>query len=188
MSAPLLVMLAGPNGAGKSTFYESHLRGLELPFLNADILAREIGVDAYTAAEAIAAIREELVRRRKGFITETVLSDPVGAKVEFLAKAAKQGFDVTLIFIGIEDSEMSRRRVASRVAAGGHDVPVEKLRARFARTLENLDRAISRLPRVMVYDNSSFDHPHRLVAEFRNGAVFRRALDPPPAWARRFLE
>ena len=103
---PLLVMLAGPNSAGKSTFYESYLSVLGLPFLNADVLASVMGLAAYEAAARIAGrppIRQ--LGRRMGFVTETVLSDPVGSKVDFLAEAAASGFDVQLIYIGIEDAE-----------------------------------------------------------------------------------
>ncbi len=181
-------MLAGPNGAGKSTFYESHLSALGLPFLNADVLVAHTGMDTYEAAERIDDARRIFVTRRMGFVTETVFSDPVGAKVDFLAEAGALGFDVQLIYIGIEDAEFSAERVAARVRAGGHDVPLEKILARYARTLENLERAIDRLPRVTLYDNSSFDEPFRLIAEFRNGKLHSSSVNPMPPWARRFFK
>lgn len=187
MDAPILVMLAGPNGAGKSTFYESHLQALGLPFLNADNLAREAGLDAYSAADAVASIRDRMILRRESFVTETVLSDPAGEKVRRLREAAEQGFDVTLIYVGIEDADLSRRRVAARVAAGGHDVPPEKLVARYRRSLDNLGRAIEQLPRVRVYDNSSFRNPHRYLGEFRSGSLAERTREPLPDWAKRFF-
>ncbi|MDF1849827.1 MAG: AAA family ATPase [Verrucomicrobiales bacterium] len=187
MAAPLLVMLAGPNGAGKSTFYEANLKSLGLPFLNADILAREIGVDAYEAARAIASIRDGCIERGESFITETVFSDPVGEKVEVLAGAGARGLDVTLIYIGIESSDLSRERVRTRVAAGGHDVPPEKLEARYRRSLDNLERAIQRLPRVLLYDNSSFASPYQFLAEFRDGSCSRCGEGECPGWADRFV-
>ena len=180
-------MLAGPNGAGKSTFYEAYLAGLGLPFLNADALAAESGMDAYEAAAQLAELRRILVDRRIGFVMETVLSDPVGAKIGFLAEALEQGFEVVLIFIGIADAEMSAERVASRVEAGGHDVPLEKIMARYERTLDNLQRAIARLPLVTIYDNSSFDEPYRLIAEFRAGKPDRKPTGKDPAWVRKFF-
>ena len=185
---PLLVMLAGPNGAGKSTFYESYLSVLGLPFLNADVLASVTGLGAYEAAARIADARHLLVGRRLGFVTETVLSDPVGSKVDFLAEAAASGFDVQLIYIGIEDADAAAGRVAARVRAGGHDVPLEKILARYARTLDNLGRAIVRLPRVTLYDNSSYEEPYRFVAEFRSGKVHFMGKSRAPHWARRFLK
>lgn len=183
MAAPLLILLAGPNGAGKTTFYESHLKSLELPFLNADILARELNVDSYTAADTIAAIRDRRISRRESFITETVLSDPHGEKVQVLKSAVAHGFDVTLIYIGLESPELSRRRVQSRVAAGGHDVPKEKLAARYTRSLDNLDRAIKELPRVRIYDNSSFQNPHRFLGEFQSGRLSSTPERSLPPWA-----
>lgn len=184
---PVLIMLAGPNGAGKSTFYHTYLAGLGLPFLNADVLAAEVGMDAYEAAAQVAAARRILVERQTGFVTETVLSDPIGAKVGDLANAAAAGFDVQLIYIGIADAELSAERVATRVQAGGHDVPLAKILARYQRTLDNLERAIARLPQVTLYDNSTFDEPYRLIAEFRDGRLHQRTKEPIPPWARRFF-
>jgi predicted ABC-type ATPase len=74
------------------------------------------------------------------------------------------------------------------VKAGGHDVPLAKIMARFQRTLDNLERAINRLPRVTLYDNSSFDKPYRLIAEFRSGQLHQRTNDPIPLWAERFFD
>ena len=187
MSAPLLVMLAGPNGAGKTTFYEANLKSLELSFLNANLLARETGMDAYEAARVIASIRDRCIERGESFITETVFSDPVGEKVGVLARAVDRGYDVTLLYVGIESSDLSRERVRTRVAAGGHDVPPEKLKGRYRRSLDNLERAIERLPRVLLFDNSSFATPHRFLAEFRHGSCERRGEGKCPAWAKRFL-
>ncbi|MEI6654678.1 MAG: zeta toxin family protein [Verrucomicrobiota bacterium] len=185
---PLLVMLGGPNGAGKSTFYASYLSALGLPFLNADVLAALTGLAAYEAAARIAEARRVLVERRMGFVTETVFSDPVGAKVDFLAEAVAAGFDVQLIYIGIATADAAARRVAARVQAGGHDVPLEKILSRYTRTLDNLEQAILRLPRVTLYDNSSYDQPFRFLAEFRAGKVHAAAHGRMPRWARRFLQ
>jgi len=135
---PLLIMLAGPNGAGKSTYYQAFLSHLGLSFLNADNLAKQTGLDAYTAAEQIARIREVMCVQKQSFITETVLSDPVGAKIDFLRQASKQGFQVRLIFIGLTDVALSQKRVASRVQAGGHPVPIDKIQQHYPRTLDNL--------------------------------------------------
>lgn len=166
---PIVLALAGSNGAGKSTFYEAHLVEAGLRFVNADDLAAELDLGAYQAAELDASIRESLFEQRESFIFETVLSDPVGAKVAKLAEAARNGFHVVLIFIRIDSAEASRQRVSMRVMQGGHDVPDEKLEIRFARTLDNLARAIQVLPVVIVFDNSDLTHPYTLEAIYRNG-------------------
>ena len=178
---PIVVVIAGPNGAGKSTFFEAHLKSSGLRFLNADVLARELEVDAYEAARMIAALRAELVKQRESFIFETVFSDPVGDKLGFLKQTVQSGYAVVLCFIGIADANTSEQRVAMRVSQGGHDVPTEKLIERFPRTLANLAAAIRELPCVLVFDNDDLGIPFRHVAVYENG---RRTLlkEPIPSW------
>ena len=184
---PRLLMLAGPNGAGKSTFFTTHLADKGLSFINADQIAAELGLEAYEAAQIAESIRVRLVNERASFITETVLSDPLGAKVAFLQQAHASGYDVTLIFIGLANPDLSAGRVMARVQAGGHGVPLDKVMARYERTLLNLERAIGQLPHVIVYDNSSAAEPYRFLAEFRLGQLHERTKDPLPPWAQRFF-
>jgi predicted ABC-type ATPase len=183
---PIVVAIAGPNGAGKSTFFEAHLKSSGLRFLNADVLVRELETDAYEAARIIAVLRTELVKQRESFIFETVFSDPVGDKLGFLKQTAQSGYAVVLCFIGIADAETSEQRVAMRVSQGGHDVPTEKLRARFPRTLANLAAAIRELPCVLVFDNNDLQTSFRHVAVYANG---RRVQlnEPIPRWLKPLL-
>jgi predicted ABC-type ATPase len=181
---PMVVAIAGPNGAGKTTFYRAHLASTGLRFVNADVLSAELAADPYDAARLADAVRRELVARSESFIFETVFSDPVGEKIGFLEETARGGYAVVLCFIGLSGPEQSAQRVAMRVSQGGHDVPDEKLRSRFRRTLANLKQAIRRLPCVVVYDNSDLQRPFRLVALFKNGRPVHLE-DPVPNWFRR---
>jgi predicted ABC-type ATPase len=184
---PIVIAIAGPNGAGKTTFYRAQLADLGLRYINADDLARELAIDAYEAANLAASVRAGLIEHRQSFIFETVFSDPAGEKLALLADAAKQGYAVVLFFIGLADVSLSEARVVNRVRDGGHDVPTEKLEARFPRTLANLRRAVRELPCVLVYDNSDDDHAFRAVARFENGALVSSA-NSIPAWARSLLK
>jgi predicted ABC-type ATPase len=109
-------------------------------------------------------VRDALVVQRESYVFETVFSDPVGDKLEFLKRAPALGYTVVLCFIGLGSPELSGERVAMRVMQGGHDVPTEKLVARYPRTLENLRRAIRELAHVVVLDNSDLGRPGRKVA------------------------
>lgn len=180
---PIIVVLAGPNGAGKSTFHEAHLQQAGLRFVNADDLARDVGITAYEAAELANQLRRELVRQRESFVFETVLSDPVGDKIDFLKDATRAGYAVVLCFIGLDRAETSAQRVAMRVLQGGHDVPEGKLVTRFDRTLANLHRAIRELPIVHVFDNSDLRYPFRRVAEFDHGKAVMMSRRVP-AWLK----
>ena len=179
----MVVAVAGPNGAGKTTFYHSHLRPAGLRFVNADVIARELGMSAYEGARIAQSIREELVRQRESFVFETVFSDPAGDKLSFLARAAEAGYAVVLCYIGISSAEVSEERVAMRVSQGGHDVPTEKLLARFPRTLANLRQAIQELPHVRIYENDDLACPYRLTAIFENARLVEEHA-PMPKWLR----
>ena len=166
---PIVVALAGSNGAGKSTFFHAHLAGAGLRFINADDLAAEMRLGPYEAAGLAASLRASLLEQGESFVFETVLSDPVGAKVAELEEAGRRGIHVVMMFIRIDSPDTSRQRVAMRVLQGGHDVPDEKLEARFHRTLANLERAIKTLPLVVVFDNTDLARPFRLEAVYQGG-------------------
>ena len=70
-------LLAGGNGAGKSTFYRLFLASTGLPFVNADILAKELNVEqpevvSYKAAKLAEKLRLDLLRTGTSFCFEAV--------------------------------------------------------------------------------------------------------------------
>ncbi|MGA9671071.1 MAG: zeta toxin family protein [Terracidiphilus sp.] len=178
---PIVVALAGPNGAGKSTFFEAYLAKTGLHFVNADVLALSLEMDPYAAAGLADTLRHQLVERRESFIFETVFSDPVGDKLEFLKGAERAGYTVVLLFIGIATPQISDERVAMRASSGGHDVPTNKLVERFPRTMKNLKRALAVLPNILVYDHTDLDMGFRLVATKLDGQAIKLEK-PTPKW------
>ena len=183
---PVIVALAGPNGAGKTTFYHSHLRHAALRFIDPDVLARDLGLDPYVAANLANSLRRDFVKRGESFVFETVFSDPVREKLTFLKEAAKAGYTVILCFIGIAGPEMCEERVAMRVSQGGHDVPSERIKSRFPRTMANLAAAIGELPHVLIFDNGDLSTPFRQVAVFEHGKL-AFSIAPFPEWLEPLL-
>ena len=135
-------------------FFDTYIQPTGLRFVNADVIALELGLGPYAAAEIAGRVRDAMINRGESFAFETVLSDPEGEKVRFLRRASADGYTVVFCFIGLESAAVSDRRVTMRVSKGGHDVPKEKLVARFPRSLTNLARAVATLPCVFVFDNS----------------------------------
>ncbi len=186
---PLLVCFCGPNGAGKSTLRRVTLGNLPIPFINADEIAvAEFGAGhaserAYEAAILAEEMRQELFRSGRSFAFETVLSDPHGAKVGFLLEAREAGYHVAAHFVGVDSAERSRARVIQRVGAGGHDVPDDKIASRYPRVLENLRRLLDVPDELVIYDNSAFERPYRVIARLARGRLLEVVTDIP-AWLR----
>jgi len=175
-----LDLIAGPNGAGKTTLYERVVFPDRpgLPFVNADVIAAARFGDAaarmsYAAAEIAATTRAALIEARLDFCTETVFSHP--SKVDLIDIAVAAGYDVVLHVVMVP-VELSAHRVAARVAAGGHDVPAEKITSRYGRIWPNVVAAVGRCRRGVFYDNSADAGPVEIAA-FRTGLA-----DYPPRW------
>ena len=183
---PLLITIAGPNGAGKSTFYHSHLAAAGLPFVNADVIAREMRIDSYAAANIASGMRKHYLQEKISFVFETVFSDPAGDKLSFLKNAEEVGFTVILVFIGISSATVSEERVGMRILQGGHDVPLDKIQSRYPRTMANLASAIGTVQNVFVYDNSNIAEPYQQLAIFSRGELLWRR-EKLPTWFRRLL-
>lgn len=186
MGDPVLHVLAGPNGSGKSTLYARVLRPVtHLPFVNADLIAAarwpepsEAQAHAYDAARLAAEERGRLIAEARSFVTETVFSHE--SKLDLLREARGAGYRTTLHVILVPE-ELAVARVRARAAAGGHDVPEDKIRSRFHRLWSNVREAMDLVDEARFYDNSSARRPFRLVAVFLGGRP-ASALDWPP-WA-----
>jgi len=48
------------------------------------------------------------------------------------------GWQVELVYLALPNVEMSKLRVAERVAHGGHNIPIRDIERRFPRSLNNL--------------------------------------------------
>lgn len=137
-------------------------------------------------ASAIAELaRLELLRSRTGFTFETVMSDP--SKVEFLCNAQSQGFRTYLYFIATDSPEINVHRVAARVRLGGHDVPEEKIRKRYLRSLELLPRAIQCANRAYLFDNSGEGAEKQWLAEFNDDGYDYKTRNMP-AWFMTYVD
>ena len=139
---PGVVILAGPNGAGKSTAAPALLHGALAvdEFVNADVIAR--GLSAFDPESvAIAAGRvmlrrlHELAAQRVTFAFETTLASRTFAP--WLRDIRTSGYAVHLFFLWLSSPDLAVQRVADRVRAGGHNVPMETVRRRYQAGLRN---------------------------------------------------
>jgi predicted ABC-type ATPase len=197
-----IVVLAGVNGAGKTSIAGEAILGAEGEFYNPDAAARELrGSNPALTLEQANAQAWELGRRgleralAKGefFAFETTL----GASTipTMLLAGARQGAQIHVLYVGLASPELHLRRVASRVAAGGHDIPEQKIRERYTTSRKNLIRLMPRLASLRVYDNSAEADPkrgrapaptlllHMVAGKIRDHAPIARI----PLWAKPIL-
>lgn len=151
---PTILIFAGPNGSGKTTATR------RLPvfgvYVNADDLKREYDLTDLEAAQQADSLRHKLLEGRKDFSFETVLSTE--RNLLLLQEAKKRGYEVQGIYVLTCNENINVARVQARRAKGGHDVPEDKVRARYHRALALLPRLIDLCDKILVYDNSD-DEP-----------------------------
>ena len=139
-SAPQLILVGGPNGAGKTTFVREFQKRRDFPYLGADEIAYELSpADPYAVRMEAGRLFVErfydFVERRQSFIVESTLSGRTFRHEIDAAKAA--GYRVEMVFCFLDSPETAVRRVETRIAMGGHFVPPEDIRRRYARSLRN---------------------------------------------------
>lgn len=141
-STPILVILGGPNGAGKTTGAFSILpQELRIShFVNADLIARGLSpldptLADFDAARIMLQRMRELRLHRKNFAVETTLASK--SLVRFIRECRIEGYETRLVYVALDNPETAVRRVAIRVAKGGHDIPEETIRRRYFRSLRN---------------------------------------------------
>ncbi|MEZ5383932.1 MAG: zeta toxin family protein [Prosthecobacter sp.] len=141
-----IIIIAGPNGAGKTTFARSFLpeEAQCNRFINADLIAAGLSpfapeVAAFKAGRLMLEEIAECVRKGESFAFETTLSG-----LSYLARIREwreQGYHVSLFFLSLPDAETAIARVAERVKQGGHHIPDDVIRRRFAAGLRNYEES-----------------------------------------------
>ncbi len=140
---PVCRIIAGPNGAGKTTFALKYLPQVApgTAFVNADLIAAGLSPLA-PERELLAASRlflqqiEHHIAARRDFAFETTLSGR--GYLRLVRRLRLAGWRVELLYLALPSVELSRLRVAERVAHGGHSIAPADIIRRFPRSLRNL--------------------------------------------------
>lgn len=195
----LLFVIAGHNGAGKTTCYRAYLAG-HLPVslehhINPDDIEKEIREAWFgsklSGEEYSELARHEADQRRRDLLNGDVSFgfETVGShlsKVDFIREARERGYVVALLFVGLDSPEKSKARVAIRVSRGGHNVPEDRILARYPRVLQCMYRGVREASLALIVDNSADSDPdcpeYRPLAIFHHGVAVASCQDIPE-WA-----
>ena len=205
MTRPVLYVLAGVNGAGKSSVGGHLLERAGMTWFNPDTFARElIAATGCAQGDANGCAWEEGMRRLDNALAsgasyafETTLG---GNSVPQRILGATRTHDVLIWFCGLASPEQHIARVCVRVAAGGHDIPEQKIRERYVSAQLNLIGLMPHVAHLQVYDNSVDATPGNavpdpvLLLEMTGGQLMRPdpkdgvTLGATPEWAKALLE
>jgi len=138
-----LYIIAGPNGAGKTTASYTILPEIFYckEFVNADEIARGISPFnpekvAIQAGKILLSRINKLVDNGISFAVETTLSTKL--YLGFIDKAKKNDYEVVLLFLWLNSTELARDRVKTRVKEGGHNIPEDVIIRRYHSGMKNL--------------------------------------------------
>jgi predicted ABC-type ATPase len=187
-----MYIVAGPPGSGKSRVFPVKDHGVA--FFNADDRAAELNGGSYQAISLV--IRSQVSRELEAFIEghidrcesfafETTLRTSI--TFEQARRARSKGIIIKMLYVAIADVAINLERIANRVTLGFHSAPIEVLLDIHARSLHNLSVAIREcgksIDELAIYDNTTFDQPPRLLAEFEQGRLLYLS-DDLPQWLK----
>jgi predicted ABC-type ATPase len=197
-----IYVLAGTNGGGKSSVGGAMFLRQGTTYFNPDeaakrILAANPGVTQDIANGAAWFEGKRLLQRAidegLAFGIETTLGGRTITAM--LESALSGGAEVRVWYVGLSSPELHIARVKARVAAGGHDIPEEKIRERYDRSRVNLLRLLPKLTELRMYDNSEEADPAagtapqpRLILHMEQGRVMDFCdLTIAPEWTKPIL-
>jgi predicted ABC-type ATPase len=177
---PTFWLIGGPDGVGKTTFAMKRLEAISgsINFVNFDEISRGLSPLRPAAAEReaarIAPARvAHFIDSGSTFAMETTLSGR--AQLRLIERAHAGGLAANLLYFSARDPVICLERIARRVAEGGHDVPEEIVRRRFARSLANLPSYLAACDLWRVYEASG--PSPALALEGRRTTVTHRDTD-----------
>ena len=144
----------------------------------AELALRAIGTNAVPYLLELLQRREprllselrELIDRQETLALESTLSGKTYVKI--FKEAKQRGYRIDLHFVWIPDVREAIRRVRQRVIEGGHDVPVEDIKRRFARSIQHLlDDYAPLANKWFLWDNST--PPAKLLAESTSQSIIQ---------------
>ncbi len=159
-----LYIIAGCNGAGKTTASYTILPEIIecKEFVNADEIAKGLSpfqpeTVSFEAGRIMINRINTLLKENENFAFETTLS--TRSYKNKVLKAKEQGYTITLLFFWLNNIELAKERVKTRVKEGGHNIPEDVIERRYLKGIYNLfDIYLPIVDSTLIFDNSYGKH------------------------------
>lgn len=154
-----LYIIAGCNGAGKTTASYTILPEIIecKEFVNADEIAKGLSPFqpekvAFESGRIMIDRINDLLNENESFGFETTLASKTYRNK--ILKAKKLGYTVTLLFFWLNNIELAKERVKTRVLEGDHHILVGLIERRYLRGINNLfDIYLDMVDATFIFDN-----------------------------------
>lgn len=180
------ILIAGVNGAGKSTLYKTLEYLEDMPRVNTDEIVREFGdwrniSDVMQAGKMAVYKIKEYFEKNISFNQETTLCG--NSIIRNIEKAKKLGYQIELHYVGVDSVQIAKKRIAYRVAHGGHGISDEDVERRYSESFERLKQVIAKCDRIIMYDNTVV---FERFAVYEKGKLIELS-DNPPMWYKKLM-
>lgn len=164
METKNLYIIVGCNGAGKTTASYTILPEIIecKEFVNADEIAKGLSPFqpekvAFESGRIMINRINKLLKKNESFAFETTLS--TRSYRNKIIQAKKQGYTSTLLFFWLNNIELAKERVKTRVKEGGHNIPENVIERRYFKGIFNLfDIYLPIIDGALIFDNSFGKH------------------------------
>lgn len=170
-----LYIIAGCNGAGKTTASFTILPEILdcKEFVNADEIAKGLSPFqpekvSFEAGRIMLNRINELLNENENFAFETTLATK--SHKHKILQAKKMGYKVTLLFFWLNNTDLAKERVLTRVKEGGHNIKPDVIVRRYYKGIINLfDIYLPIVDEAQIFDNS--EGKHQPIAEKFNEKI-----------------
>lgn len=177
--------ILGVNGGGKSTLRDYQLNiKKDVIVIDPDKIAKEFSLNSVSSGKKAITLFQQCLVNGDNFLFEGTLSDL--SMLKRIMTAKEQGYIIKAYYIGLQNCELHKARVAERVLNGGHYIDPIDIERRYFRSLENIKFLFPIVDQLKIMDNSDAVRPHELkVLIVRNKMV--KQFDNIPKWVTEYV-
>ncbi len=158
-----LYIIGGCNGAGKTTASFTILPEILdcREFVNADEIAKGLSPFqpekvSFEAGRIMFNRINELLNENENFAFETTLA--TRSYKSKILEAQDKGFQVILLFFWLQNVELAKERVRTRVLEGGHHIKTDVIKRRYLNGIRTSSKSIYPLSTPYLYSTTRREH------------------------------